>query len=158
MGCSHSVHILMTVNVYRVGRTLMYNRQAFIAVPPYEEGSPEDEVLPDLEWVRERDARHQTSGQDPRDSVEATLAWLRLARATVLSLWAVLHCFAGHRREGDLGDWFHRLGATQGRRVLVIEVDLQRHRSWDLEDPSTIDVLSEAIAEGLIDAILGGPP
>ena len=34
MGCSHSVHILMTVNVYRVGRTLLYNRSAFAPVPP----------------------------------------------------------------------------------------------------------------------------
>ena len=42
--------------------------------------------------------------------------------------------------------------------MMVFSVDLCRHSSWDLSSSVVFDVIMTAIQEGLIDAVMSGPP
>ena len=48
--------------------------------------------------------------------------------------------------------------AKSDLEVFVTTVDLDTDANWDLADSMTFHLLAEAVAEGLVDIMLGGPP
>ncbi len=83
---------------------------------------------------------------------------VRAASRSEARVFTIIHLFAGERREDDIEECPMKRAATDGLTLLVLSVDLANDPEWDLTSPSTFDKLRELVVEGLIDAVLGGPP
>jgi len=74
----------------------------------------------------------------------------------VLHTWVVaIHLFSGRRRSGDWHDIMHQR-CTSTRRLIVISYDLVNGN--DLLDPGLVSFLRDAIRQGLVAIVMGGPP
>ena len=70
----------------------------------------------------------------------------------------VLALFAGRRRDLDLQHAIETAFAAAGMLVTVLSYDLVYGPERDLLDPANIKFLLEVIAQGLVLAVLLGPP
>ncbi len=50
------------------------------------------------------------------------------------------------------------MAADASLPVFFVSIDLEVDALWDLADPVTFHRMAEAVEEGLIDIVLGGPP
>ena len=166
MGSSHSVHILMTMNMERAGRVLtsrwrprtetvtevpeLMDEQACLEEDPTEtlrgqslsrvasSGPSVGKAAPagHLPHRSNGQAQH-AADQNDRTSSRTTgpRAFIELAaraKAAVVQVFVVLHCFAGQPRAGDVEDWLHRMGEQLGILFLIQSVDVVSQPEWDL--------------------------
>ena len=83
---------------------------------------------------------------------------LREARAGPSRVYTVVHCFSGANRAGDFEDKMRKRMHDLNLPLLIISVDLDADAKWDLSNAATFALFMGWIKEGLIDALLGGPP
>jgi len=158
MGCAHSVHILMCINLYTIGQALVRNFR-----PRADWTKPTVPVAPEaITKENEKvDAEPRFRPPDRRRLLASPRACFERARRfKSLNTWGVvvLHCFGGSRRDGDLEGWFEHWAMTMGLVLLVQTADLAFDSEWDLGNPHTIQLLLEMISLGLLDVLIGGPP
>lgn len=175
MGCSHSVHILMQINLRSLGQTL-HHHPLLARVGAKDVGSEnaptvastksEDHCVPgedeaffgctDSVWWRRQELRRDEGTADGK-SVEEWLSHIKNLRGQDERTFVVLLLFSGERRAGDIQEHLEREAAFHGIKIEVMSVDLANDVRWDLSNPDTFNLLMEA-AEWLIDATGGGPP
>ncbi len=83
---------------------------------------------------------------------------LKEAKRKPHRVYTLLHCYSGARREGDLQEQVRDLMAKEGLPVLVVSIDTGLGEDHDLADPRVFHKLYSFVCEGLIDAVVGGPP
>ena len=170
MGCSHSVHILMQINMKILGQTL-HHHPLLCRKPNLED---DDSVLtsdndlrltgetelfygcPDDVWWKRQELR-KSSEEEGGKSVQEWLNHIKSLRGREERCFVVLLLFSGERRQGDVQDFLEQMASFHGLQIDVMSADLALDARWDLSRPSTFSSLMEA-AEYLVDAIGGGPP
>ena len=71
----------------------------------------------------------------------------------------VAHLFSGRRRPGDLQEQLEKLSWPSGTSLLTLSVDIIFSESWgNLLRPGTLQLFLRACREGLITAMVAGPP
>ena len=172
MGGSHSVHILMTINLEVVGRTLtrsarlgsfdshdVPNDRAAQPTSADEHADPRDDELWAEAHFQKRLASHcWDEDRAMPKTLQEFLEAARTARRVAERVFVVMHLFSGPHRECDLESFVRSIMRHRGMKVLVISVDLDADANWDLSDPHTFHALHEAVLQGYIDAVVGGPP
>ena len=179
MGNSHSVHIIMAINMYTVGKVLVRNRRLICMqedaeiddavchqcdaseVSCSEDESAECDEVPvlvsDEDWLENTSARVEIlSGTRLRPS--EWLQELRELRRSEERILTVVHFFGGVRRHGDLEHFLQARAQQAGLRVHCTTVDTEQDPSWDLANPVIFAMVMEAVEEGLLDIGVGGPP
>ena len=138
MGSSHSVHILMSINLTVIGRALESSRRLTESSCPTPgsknfDNFEDDErglVLSDAAWeLRQTTRRSRVQGE----SGLTLLAWLEEARAAKRAeqrIIVVLLLFSGARRQGDPGDFLDKHGAGAGVNLMVHNADLAEDAAW----------------------------
>ena len=171
MGGSHSVYILMRINIHHVGSTLFNyaSRLNFSRVQQGEVGCdqaceiPGDVALDDIsigdeDWCNRQHRRRGLDGASKGWTVDA---WCEEVRATKHGddrTFVVIHMFAGERREGDIQEHLERMMNGANIRLLMLSVDLAEDPEWDFANPNTFTKLLGLAEEGLVDVFFGGPP
>ena len=153
MGCSHSVHILMAINMRKIGQVLSRRWRT----PPNLTAAITDheldpEVISELPVLNVPGAATFTT-ESPTQFLEAA----RRIKAADPNVFVVLHCFSGARREGDLEEWLHVLGRRYGIKFLVASADVSQHPDWDLQSPTVVAMLNQMISDRLLDFLVGVP-
>ena len=166
MGSSHSIHILMSINIHTVGKALFMSNR--FQVSPHlllEPDAPKpslesiDLISEDAYWCTVHIQRKNETG--PRSANFSVEGWVEAARATRRSaerIFVMIHFFAGCRREGDIEEWMASLMREANLNLLIISVDLAMDYRWDLTNPVTFSALNQLVLEGLIDGSFGGAP
>ena len=169
MGGSHSVYILMRINLHHIGRTLFShaNRLQFEQIHPSEQShavSTSDVNLEDdcscidEDWViRQHERRLSPVGQSGF-TMDGWCDRVRSLKMESHRTMVVMHFFAGDRRPGDIHEWLDKLAQRNGLAVEIISIDLATDPLWDLTCPNTFHKIMMLIEEGLVDLVLGGPP
>ena len=169
MGGSHSVYILMRINLHRIGCTLF----SYVNNMPFDSQGHQHELqvprtdVPagDLDcscsddvWVARQELRRQGDVGQSGFTVDGWCERVRQLKCSDTRTMTVTHFFAGDRRAGDIHQWVEELATEQGLRVEIISVDLAHDAAWDLTNAVTFHKLMQLIEEGLIDIVGGGPP
>ena len=174
MGSPHSVHILMCINVTIVGRSLVESRRlasdlatkADPALSDPARDADDDAVF----YRRQRERRLApipTVDVGPPSSFPASgshftvqqfLTAVRQLRCAERRIFVVLHLFAGRPRDGDVEDWALRKADEADLPLFFTSVDIEVGADWGLAEPQTLHSLAQAVDEGLIDVLFGGPP
>ncbi len=169
MGGSHSVCILMRINLHHIGSTLFsYVNNMPLELTECDAGqqSPTLELTPgeadcsctDDMWVVRQDMRRQGEIGQSGFTVDGWCERVRQLKCGQNRTLTVMHFFAGDRREGDIHQWVEELASLHGLQVEIISVDLAHDAAWDLTSSVTFHKLMQLIEEGLIDIVVGGPP
>jgi len=158
MGCSHSVHILMSINLHTIGQALIRNFR-----PTCDWDKPPSEIAPQAivtnkEAVAPPPATPIPSRSRLMQSPQAFRERARRAKSLNSLTVVALHAFGGSRREGDMEESFNQWSQTLGIVLLFETADLAFNSEWDLGNPHTIQLLLEMISTGLLDILIGGPP
>ena len=171
MGGSHSVYILMRINLQHIGRSL-FNYGSRLKLSPVGNNIKsveeldevdascvfnEDEVhCPDIHWQTRQLQRKvpdvNNGGLTVRGWCEHVRRLKHLDRRTMV----VMHFFCGDRRPGDIEHWLHELKGNL--QISMISIDLANDAEWDFTNPRTYHEVMQLIEEGLVDLVLGGPP
>ena len=173
MGGSHSVYILMRINLHHVGKTLFsYANKILNKDHPdnkekldddhrevhEQEVSDEDVGIGDLDWELRQKARRLGKQVGQGYTVEAWCEAVRRSKQEDDRVFIVVHMFAGERRPGDIQEFLEAKMKHAGLKLLMLSVDLAEDPLWDFRNPSTVHAMMELATEGLIDVWLGGPP
>ncbi|CAE7462480.1 unnamed protein product [Symbiodinium microadriaticum] len=168
MGCSHSVHILMMINLQVIGRSLRANALVGTGqhdTPPVEEPNTQTVTsgcdhafhgYNDDEWW----SRFQVGVGRRFESGYSVQEWwdaIRAARSSSDRTIVVMYFFGGERRDGDVQEHVEKLAAEANLKVLMITVDLGCDSRWDVAQPETFHEIMRML-EGYVDIIVGGPP
>ena len=186
MGSSHSVHVLMSINLHDIGRTI-YNYTMTGGCGFFKEKNAERadadvmgagsetstacddndffDVLSDDDdaaW----DAARGSAGLMPPpglvDFIHLTMGeadeLLRDLKRQDKRTLTVLHAFSGARRSGDLHEAVVQAMKSRNCPVVVISGDYGNGADWDLAEPANFHRVMGWIQEGLLDALAGGPP
>ena len=158
MGCPHSVHILMSINLRQMGQSLInkFRPPSNWEVDKLDLQEEAEVKKTERVWAPVRNGRIDTQRELKSPAVFPERA--RPAKSAIAPIMVVLICFAGARREGDLEQMIHEWGAKMGLLFLVESVDLAFNGGWGLGDMRTMSLLLSMISSGLIDFVLGGPP
>ena len=165
MGLSHSVHLLMQINMAAIGRAIR-------AATCLKELDPVDMVLADLEdddehWEPHRDDeeacahledrrrnKRSTGKFTPKQWAEAC----RRVRRLHFRVFTFVHVFGGRERPETIQHYMDKLAAEYGVVVLTLSVDLAVDGNWDLSWPPTAELMQDTADQGLVDGAAGGPP
>ena len=169
MGCSHSVRILMQINLRILGQTLhhhsLLHKPVAVAVEEREDDSRpglevvEDELFngcSDEQWWKRQELR-RVSSECTGKSVQEWLKHIQDLKGEDVRTFVVLLLFSGERRRCDIQEELEKKASFHGLRVDIMSVDLALDPRWDLACPETFNSLMEA-GEHFIDAAGGGPP
>ncbi len=170
MGGSHSVYILMRINIQHIGNTL-FNYASRLKVGDDISGSggekhegsvqTEDhapEMVSDEAWVHRQQVRRlQMSGRSGW-TVDQWCESVRRSKQLSTRVFVVIHMFAGERRAGDIQDYLQQMMEAEGLELLMLSVDLAEDPAWDFTCQATVHRILGLADEGLIDAWIGGPP
>ena len=179
MGSSHSVHLLMSMNIEAVGRALWQSRRIAsealgtmsrvqvdvlrteqLKIAPGDEVHDVLDLDDDEQWLRaqtaKRSGRARTSA--PAWTLDSWCAAVRAAARESTRVFVVMHLFAGERRAGDVEDAFFEAMAAAGLVLLFLSADIADDPRWDLSVPETFMRLREIVTEGLVDMVMAGPP
>lgn len=171
MGCAHSVHILMQINIKILGRTIHHHPwlvakadsdgAASLEIPHDVASSSvlEDDVFyacDDQTWWK-RQLKRRDDRTEAGFSVDEWCSKVRSLRMEEVRTFVVLLLFAGERRPGDIHECIEKQALFHGLSVFVTSAELATDSRWDLADPTTFSQLLE-MAEAHIDATGGGPP
>ena len=175
MGGSHSVYILMRINLHHVGRTL-FNYAARLRLDdgknrldsalqrplddPYwrEDGTGPEETISDKEWETRQNLRRMGMAGRSQYTVDEWVETVRRSKCIDRRVYVAIHMFAGERREGDIQQCLEQLCAGEGLRLLMLSVDLAVDPLWDFTNLATFHQLMLLAEEGCIDLWIGGPP
>ena len=172
MGGSHSVYILMRINLQHIGKTLFNYASRLCIRDDLDEvvssegvggetlapGEPELELLSDEDWVHRQQLRRLGPIQQKGWTVDAWCQEVRRTKHEDERTFVVMHMFAGSRREFDVQHYLEEKMGQSGLRLLMISVDLAEDPDWDFANPITFSKLMSLAEEGLIDIFFGGPP
>ena len=173
MGGSHSVYILMRINLQHIGKTLFNYavRYAFVMVEkrltlvrvtlrwvPHMVGLSLIEFMDDVEWEHRQKIRRMGTGIPEGWTVESFCEAVRRTKHEDVRVFVVVHMFAGARRDGDVQQFLEEKMNAEGLHLLMISVDLAEDPEWDFANPNTFSRLMGLAEEGLIDIFFGGPP
>lgn len=169
MGGSHSVYILMRINLEHIGRALFQyigrvnDEETTVLHPSACDKSIVEEfckdMISDSAWKRRQDIRKQAV-----DNVAAGFTvsqWCDAVRATKRQghrVFVWMHFFAGRRQDGDVEEFAQKLAEAKGLQLMYISIDLATDHRWDLTIPCTFHALYQLVEEGLVDGVLGEPP
>ncbi len=169
MGGSHSVYILMRINLHHIGSTL-FNYASRLRndedapmlddETQVDDGEAENyaEMIADDAWVHRQQVRRlQLSGRSGW-TVDQWCESVRRSKQLGTRVFVVVHMFAGERRKGDIQDWLQQMMEAEGLELLMLSVDLAEDPAWDFTCQGTVHRIMELAEEGLIDAWIGGPP
>eukprot|EP00434_Breviolum_minutum_P028305 symbB.v1.2.025042.t1/scaffold2409.1/size79984/10 len=172
MGGSHSVYILMRINLQHIGRSL-YNYASRLRLdgPVADEEKvnndlknvvlevdDDEAVLADEEWVKQRDLQKRQSRALHGWTVDEWVQEVRRTKHHNVGTFVVIHMFGGERRKQDIQEFLELYMEQHGLQLLMISVDLAMDAGWDFSNPATFSKILGLAEEGLIDAFLGGPP
>lgn len=170
MGGSHSVYILMRINLHHIGKTLFnYASRLRLEQGSHSDDSVHDgqfgealvdlnEFCPDEEWPLRQQQRRLSSGGPHGWTVDEWCDAVRRTKQHDRRVFVVIHMFGGERRSEDIQYFLEKMAAEAGYEILMLTVDLAEDPEWDFAIPSTLHRLIELAEEGLIDFWLGGPP
>ena len=169
MGGSHSVYILMRINLQHIGQTLFshMNRLQLEQEQPLQMtdatdtgavAAEEDCSCDDESWVTRQQGRRLSAVGQSGFTVDGWCEHVRSLKRKEHRTMVVMHFFAGDRRPGDVREWVGHISQREGLDVEVISIDLAYDPLWDLTCPSTFHRIMQLIEEGLIDIVIGGPP
>ena len=159
MGSSHSVHIMMAINVESVGRALVGSRRLEVKeIVTQELDLPDEGEVLDTEWVDVQRDRRTSEKLEAGMTVRQFADHVQWLKRSVARVMVVLHVFAGARRKNDVHDYVERFADESGVPVFMFGIDLAFDVRWDFSDPHTVATLMELAHLGLIDVVLGGPP
>lgn len=168
MGGSHSVYILMRINLEHVGRALFnhVNRFSNCSMDSKPEADsfkvvelPDGEShLCDDDWARRQTVRRSGSAGASGYTVDQWCEAVRAAMRSEGRTFVVMHFFSGERRTGDVHQWVEEACQSNGWQLLMISVDLACDAAWDYTNPTTFTKIMSLVEEGLIDVVIGGPP
>ncbi len=173
MGGSHSVYILMRINLHQVGKSLfsyagrlLNSKLAKEACEETDRSTTDGPQLDSLEAVGLRDDEWSMRQQARRGARESNGAltvqgWcdaVRRSKQEDERVFVVVHMFAGERREGNIQQFLEEMMESAHLRLLMLSVDLAEDPLWDFRNPNTFQAMMELAEEGLIDVWLGGPP
>lgn len=173
MGGSHSVYILMRINLHHVGKSLfsyagrlLNTRVAMDACAGKDdlvideacEKGDDDMMLKDEQWGLRQQARRTAQVAYSGFTVHGWCDAVRRSKQEDERVFVVVHMFAGERRENDVQQFLEQRMATAQMRLLMLSVDLAEDPLWDFRNPNTFQALFELAEEGLIDVWFGGPP
>ena len=178
MGMSHSVLILMKINLHCIGKALFnYNRQLSnpsaiaLDVSPTMildshfkgvEHDPDlcDELLAchDDQWMTRQEWRRLPSSSHSQYTVAEWCTTVRFAKQSDQRVFVGMHYFGGDHRPGDLQDWLEKFVVEAGLILLFLTVDITHDPQWDLTLPNTYDSICALALEGLLDVFVAGPP
>ena len=143
MGGSHSVYILMRINLEHVGRSL-YRHSLSLASHCQEKdedipavGGAQTEELTDQETDAAWYDRHARTTMRPKgDSNYTVEGWceaVRRAKHMGTRVFTIMHFFSGERRADDVQSWVEKRCNELGIKVLMLSVDLAVDPAWDYE-------------------------
>ena len=170
MGGSHSVYILMRINLQHIGRTLFNyasrlrltddDRHTLDAKLTEEDcvDDGDEQLLADDEWVHQRNLLKQQKRSEHGWTVDEWCEEVRRSKHHAVRTCVVVHMFAGERRKNDVQEYLEILMEQQGLKLLMISVDLAMDAEWDFSNPNTYSKILGLAEEGLIDVFFGGPP
>ena len=174
MGGSHSVYILMRINLQHVGQALFNYATKLLNTnmapqAQQDDGSQEEGLVTDVvaeddvslgdqDWVFRQHTRRQEHGGHSGYTVESWCEAVRRSQHTSERTFVVVHMFAGERRPGDIQEFLEKQMDAAGLKLLMLSVDLAEDPLWDFRRPSTVHAMLELAEEGLIDVWIGGPP
>ena len=173
MGGSHSVYILMRINLHQVGKSLfsyagrLLNSRVGEETFEVKDGPhtaevrecEEDDVsLGDGEWSLRQQARRTPRLTEGAFTVQGWCDAVRRSKQKDERVFVVVHMFAGERREGDVQQFLEERMEAAGMQLLMLSVDLAEDPLWDFRNPNTFQAMMELAEEGLIDVWFGGPP
>ena len=174
MGCSHSVHILMMINIRYIGLTLLESRKllvnkdcrnlnAKIKIAAANDRLEETEMdsffgISDEDWWNRQELRRDHDKFEAGWSVDEFCKSARAAKHASIRIMVILICFAGERRPQDIHDWLSHMCCAAAIQALIISVDLATDARWDLSLPATFHKLLSLAEQGFIDILIGGPP
>ena len=174
MGGSHSVYILMRINLHHVGKTLfsyagrLLNQEAVGQTLEDEEDKvaeraesievDSDVSIGDQDWELRQNSRRLGQQTIGGYTVEAWCEAVRRSKQRDQRVFVVVHMFAGERRSCDIQEFLEKRMSEAGLQLLMLSVDLAEDPLWDFRKPSTVHAMMELANEGLIDVWLGGPP
>lgn len=163
MGGSHSVYILMRINLEHIGRALFQHVTSCRETPELPETVVHDtDTVPELtgeKWQSRQQCRRDNPTEEASGyTVEQWCAAVRQAKQKQDRVFVLMRFFAGERRKGDVEQYVHELAQEHGIEVLMISIDLATDHRWDFTLPRTFHAIMQLAEEGLIDGTLGGPP
>ncbi|CAE7879885.1 unnamed protein product [Symbiodinium sp. KB8] len=164
MGCSHSVHILMSINLRIIGMTLASSKLLsrspasgliFKDVDVVENRPLEAHFgCSDSEWWE----RFSLRGANRRESGFSVDEWwsaVRKARRSPQRVFVIMHLFGGERRAEDVHSFVEEYADEAGVTVLMATVDLATDFRWDLAREDTQHELL-GMMSGFVDLLLLG--
>eukprot|EP00438_Fugacium_kawagutii_P028165 Skav233604 [mRNA] locus=scaffold109:47718:52210:+ [translate_table: standard] len=174
MGGSHSVYILMRINLHHIGSTL-FNYASRLRLNDSEEDksvraeldlwtSPEEVVdelalmMSDEEWQVRQDVRRSGQLGACGWTVEEWCTEVRRTKHSNVRTFVVIHMFGGERRPEDILHYLQDMADRAGLKLLMLTVDLADDPGWDFTLPHLLHHLLCLAHEGLIDIWIGGPP
>ena len=162
MGGTHSVYILMRINLHHVGKA-MFNMAARsltnAACAQKSHGTPffkdadkdgrqvwEDyQQLDDRSWaVRQQDRRCGDAGQSGY-TVQGWCDAVRASKRKDNRVFVVMHFFSGERRPQDVQEWLEGWMREADLELLMISVDLACDPLWDFTEPTTFKPFTRSI-------------
>eukprot|EP00435_Cladocopium_sp_Y103_P042260 s2492_g11.t1 len=170
MGGSHSVYLLMRINLYHIGKTL-FNYGSTLSLKPEgsmpsadqqsvlstESAAVDTIELDDDDWVVQHDTLKNKGVEGANYSVDQWCEAVRETKRRSFRSVVIMHMFAGERRAQDVQECLEAMLANQ-EPVLMLSVDLAADPLWDFTNPCTFHSIMQLAREGLIDIWLGGPP
>ena len=173
MGGTHSVYILMRINLHHVGQALfnVAARSLATGVKTQDDSSLRrnnvdcnhenldcETCLDDRQWcLRQQDRRLSPTGQSGY-TVQEWCDAVRAAKRENHRVFVVVHFFSGERRPQDVQEWLEGWMEEAGLKLLMISIDLAHDPLWDFTQPSSFHKIYQLCIEGLVDATVGGPP
>lgn len=175
MGGTHSVYILMRINIEHIGRTLRsYASRCLLPVnkPSAVDGDEQSDfntgeadildVDPvgrtDEEWVSAQASRRAAQPGASGYTVQQWCDAVRRARSMDGRVFVCMHFFSGERRDGDIQQYLETKALASNIQVLMVSVDLATDPLWDFTNPTTFHKIYSLCSEGLVDLVIGGPP
>ena len=157
MGGTHSVYILMRINLHHVGKVLfnLASRSLTNAAQEaetHDTSTPEgratgeqtdwetEQNLDDRQWSqRQQERRNSPIGQSGF-TVQEWCDAVRAAKREGQRVFVVMHFFSGERRPQDVQEWLEGWMGEAGLRLLMISIDLAfDHATFQLpQDKSTM--------------------
>ncbi len=156
MGSSHSVHILMSINMQAAIRAIHTAYRLPLPVGDPSLTLPVNAEVKPTEHVPSPSPI--SSCPVFRKGPHLFYERAKRAKSGLNPVLVVLHCFAGPRRQGDLQDWLIHWAEQTNQLAVIESVDLAWDADWDLADANVISVLVQMAREHLIDMIGGGAP
>lgn len=149
MGGSHSVYILVRINLEHIGRSLFQyvashnngREKSGIEEPvntKLEHVAERSPGLTDEDWLSRQQQRRESLTEEAAGyTVEQWCAAVRRAKQQSNRVFVLMHFFAGERRRGDVEQFAKELATEQGIEVLMISIDLATDHRWDFTWPQT---------------------